>query len=405
MLSPTDLARAVSSAPVATLAGDEDFWSSVRALYDCDPAFAQLNYGFYHPSMTPVLEAELTAAREVNRRGSQFKRFESPVLLEAVRAEVASLIGAGADEVVITRSASEALNLVLGGLQLRAGDEVVCGDQDYTAAVQALEQRVRYDGIVVRKVAVPLHPRDDAEILAAYEAALGPQTRFLLVTHLLHVSGQILPVDALCALARERGVAVMVDSAHALGQVALDVDSLGCDYLSAALHKWVGSPLGTGLLYVKRGRAAALKPLFGDTVFADTDVRRLERFGNRSDAALVGLSEALRWHQALGADLKRERLSLLRRRWQHPLSSLPRVHVHTPESDSRCAAIGVFSVDGLDAETLSERLYRHHGLYTAIQKLPSVTGVRIVPGLPTPLEHLDRLVAAVRKELGANIQP
>ena len=392
-LLPRLAARSAASPPTA-LAADEPVWDDVRGLYDLDASFTQLNYGFYHPSLTPVFEAELATARELNRRASHFKRFDAPALAESARAAVADLVGAEADEIVVTRSASEALNLVLSGLPFESGDEVVCSDRDYTAAEQALGERGRFDGVRVVRVSLPAEPTDD-EVVRAFEAALTPRTKLLLVTQVIHVTGQILPAAELCALARRHGVPVLVDAAHALGQLEVDVRALDCDYLAAALHKWVGAPLGTGVLYVRRDRIAGVRPLFGDTAFADTDVRKLERFGNRTEAVFSGLLEALKWHRALGWRLKAERLALLRRRWTEPLRALPGVTVLS--SREHCAGLSLFAVKGWNAPELVDALYREFGLHTAVQTLPSGPGVRVVPGFPSRLEHLDGLVEAVRQ--------
>jgi selenocysteine lyase/cysteine desulfurase len=397
MLTIEAVGQISRSTPPETLARDEAFWARFGQLYERDSGFVQLNYGFYHPSLRPVLEVEIAALRELNRRGAHFKQRDSAGLLEAARADAARVAGASPEEIVLTRNASESLNVVIQGLPLAAGDEVLCTDQDYTAVNQALDQRARYDGIRVVRVPVPLDPRDDEEVVALFRAALTPRTRLFVVTHMIHLTGQLLPAGKLCALAREAGVPVLVDAAHSFGQTALSASALGCDYLTASLHKWLGAPLGTGLLFVRKDRIAGLRPLFGDTHYPDGDIRRLERFGNRPDSAYAGLREAIRWHEALGVLHKRARLVHLQELWTRPLRERPGFRVLTPAASERHGALGAFAVEGASAQALSDRLLREHGLFTAVVQVPGTSAVRVTPGLPTSAADLERLLAALHE--------
>jgi selenocysteine lyase/cysteine desulfurase len=389
----TGLARQKS--PEA-LAVDEGFWGRLAREYERDERFIQLNYGYYHPSLRPVLEVEIAAIREINRGGSHFKWQESERLLEAARADLARLARVDAGELVITRNASEALNLVIQGVALEPGDEVVCSDQDYGAMEQAWEQRARHGGIRLRKVVVPLDPVDDGQILRLFEAEMTPRTRLVHLTHLIHFTGQILPVQALCALARRRGIPVLVDAAHSFAQIDFSIRDLGCDYLGASLHKWLGAPLGTGMLWVRKDRIAGLRPLFGDTHYPGDDIRRLERFGNRPDSAHAGIREAIRWHEAIGVGVKQARLAHLQRSWAEPLRARERFRVLTPRAAGRHGAIGLLNLAGVAPEALFDYLLREQHIFTVVQKNAAVGGVRVTPGLPTSQEHIDRLNEALQ---------
>ncbi|HVU34881.1 MAG TPA: aminotransferase class V-fold PLP-dependent enzyme [Opitutaceae bacterium] len=394
-MSPTELSQLVQSKSVAELAGDAVFWARLADEYERDDSFIPLNYGYYHPALRAVLEAEIAAAREINRRGSQFKWLDSAPLLEATRTELAAVAGADPSEVVITRNASEALNIVIGGVRLKAGDEIIASDQDYTAATQALEQRMREDGVVVRQARIPLDPATDDEVVEAFAAEMSARTRLVLVTHAIHVTGHLLPARKICALARERGIPTLVDAAHSFAQVEFSVRDLGCDFLAASLHKWLGGPLGTGLLYVRREHIPELRPLFADTVCARDDVRRFERFGNRPDSLQAGLREAIRWHRTLGTGTKRERLRDLHRRWAEPLRADARFRVLSPRTAERQSAIGLVTLNGIPADALHDRLYREHRVFTTVASLGGEPALRITPGLPTSEREIDALIEAL----------
>lgn len=383
------------STPIATLATNEAFWTSVAALYDRAEGFVQLDYGYYHPALRPVLDVELATAREVNRRGSHYKRMESSALLEAARADLASLTGMPADQIAIPRNASEALNIVINGLPLSRGDEVVCSDQDYGSMDEAWEQRALRDGVHIRRARLPLHPSCDDEVLASFEAEITPRTRVLHLTYLIHYTGQVLPIQALCALARRHGLEVIVDAAHAFAHIDFNINELDCDYFAASLHKWLGAPLGLGLLHVRADKIARLRPLFGDVRLEEHDIRRLEHFGNRPDSLYAGLREAILWHEAFGTPLKQARLRHLQSMWTTPARSFPRLRLLTPADPARHGALGAFAVEGRPPADVVQQLLTGYGLYAAERDHPMVGGVRITPGLPTSREDIERLIEAL----------
>ncbi len=391
--------RAAAQAPEG-LARDEEFWRDVRTDYEKSEDFVQLEYGFYHPCNRAVLAAEIEAMRVGQRRGSHYKRNEMTAEREAARADLARLAGANPEEVVLTRNATDALNIILHGLPLEAGDEIMHSDQDYPSTMEALEQRAQRDGLSLRAVTLGLDPASEEEVVARFAERITPQTRVLLITHAINFSGQVLPLKKLCALGRERGLHVVVDAAHSFAQIDFSCADVGCDYLAASLHKWLGAPLGTGLLYVRRERIARLAPLYGDTRLARTDVRKLEHFGNTPDSAHRGLREAIRWHEALGTAVKGARLHFLQRRWTDLARTLPRVRVLTPSRTAHHGAIGTFSIEGSEPKKIVAELMNRHGIFTNAIAHPLITGVRVTPGVPTSVEEIDQLGSAL-SELSA----
>lgn len=396
LFSLEELGQLARAKPASELALDEAFWARFAQGYERDEGFVQLNYGFYHPALRAVLDVEVATMRALNRRGSHFKFKETTPLLEAARTELAALAQVEAEEVALVRSTSEALNVVIQGIALEAGDEVVCSDLDYPGMDQAWEQRTRVDGIRVRQVSIPLAPRDDDEIVALFAAAITPRTRLLHVTHVVHFTGRVLPVKKLCALGQERGIPVMVDAAHSFAQLEFSIRELGCDYLGASLHKWLGAPLGTGLLYVRKDRIATVRPLFADTRTPEDGIRKFERYGNRSDSIFAGLREAIRWHQALGTAVKGARLAHLQRSWTNVVRTWPRFRVLTPAEPERHGAIGSLTMGGVAASALFDYLLAEHGLFATVQRPRFGEVLRVTPGLGTSRAHLERLLVALQ---------
>ena len=237
--------------------------------------------------------------------------------------------------------------------------------------------------------------------MRCFEAAVTPKTRAIVITHVINHTGQVLPVRAVAEMARRRHLQVVVDAAHSFAQREFTVQDLDCDYLGSSLHKWLGAPLGTGLLYVRRDRIAPLVPLFPDTRRPATDIRKLEHFGNRPDSAHLGLREAIRWHESIGTAVKQARLSFLQRRWTTRLRALPRIELLTPADPARHGAIGAFAVRGMEPETVVRRLMDEHRIFVNAVIHPVIRAVRVTPGLPTSAAEIDAFVEAVRSIAGS----
>lgn len=389
-----------SLASPETRSGDEAYWRTVREAYTIPTDFIQLEYGWYHPGANRVLTAEMEAMRQGQLRGAHYKRGEMNAEREAARVDLARVAGADPEEVILTRNATEALAIVIRGLPLVSGDGIVHSDQDYPSVVEAIEQRARTEGLVAQMARLPLHPQNDDEVVRCYEAAVTPRTRAIVITHVINHTGQVVPVRAVAEMARRHRLQVIVDAAHSFGQLAYTVKDLDCDYLGSSLHKWLGAPLGTGLLFVRRDRIEALQPLFPDTRLPVTNIRKLEHFGNRPDSAHRGLREAICWHESIGTVVKQARMNLLQRRWTSQARSLPRVKLLTPSDPTRHGAIGTFAVEGMEPEAVVRRLLDEHRIFVNAVHHPVIRGVRVTPGLPSSVAEVDAFVEALRSIAG-----
>lgn len=379
----------------AAWAQDEGFWDQVIRAFGPAPDFTNLEYGYYCPAALPVLEVELATARRLNARASHYKRMERIPDLEESRAALAALAGVSPEEIAITRNATESLNIVIHGIPLEAGDEVVYSDQDYGSMVQGLKQREAREGIVLRQVAIPFHPASDDEIVQVWERAITPRTRLLHVTHLINLTGQVQPVRKICEMAHGRGVEVIVDAAHAFAHVFENIAETGADYLGVSLHKWLCAPVGLGLLYVRRDKIERVWPLLADGRWDTGDIRKLEHVGTRPDDHVVALREAIRFHQAIGFERKAARLRYLHDYWTGAVRGLPGITLNTPAESHRHGAIANLAIDGIEPRALADRWFERDRILTVGIQHPVVHGVRVTPGLPTPRRHLEAFLEAV----------
>lgn len=390
------LARAAAATP-ARLAEDEAFWAEVRSRYQLPTDRIDLEQGYYSRMALPVLDAFVDHARRINRDAAFYMRTAQADDKQAARTQLAALAGCSPDELILTRNTTESLDTVIAGRDWRAGDEAVMAAQDYGAMLDMFALQARRYGIVNRIVSLPQDPRSDAEIVELYRNAITERTRLLMVCHLVNITGQILPVQKICAMAHERGVPVLVDGAHAFAQLEFRIPDLGCDYYGASLHKWLGCPLGAGILYVRKDRIAGLWPLFGDRNFADDDIRKLNHTGTHPVHTDCTVATAIEFHQGLGAARKEARLRFLQRYWTERVRGLAKVTLFTPSEPQRACAIASVGIDGMAPPDLQKALLERYRIFTVAIDNAGVRGVRVTPHVSTTLAELDTFTTALRE--------
>lgn len=376
--------------------GDDDkFWESVQMSYVQSKKFINLENGYFSPQPLAVLNAFVKYTKMINTSPSYYMRTQQFEDKEKVRQALANFALVDAEEIALTRNTTESLNIIIQGLPMKKGDEAIVTDQDYGSMLEAFGQRANRDGIVVKTIKIPLHPKSDEEIVKAYEEAITSKTKVLLVTHLINTSGQLLPVKKICAMAHAKGVEVMVDGAHTFAHIDFKISDLDCDYYAASLHKWLCAPLGSGMLWVKKDKIEKLWSLFGDVNQKRTDIRKLEHQGTHPCAVQLCIPEAINFHNTIGSKRKRERLLYLKNYWVNKVKDLKGVTFNTPVENNRTAAIANIAIKGFTPSALAEKLYKEHNIFTvAIEKEP-IHGVRVTPHLYTTEKHLDKMVAAV----------
>lgn len=396
LLSESFLARLASAAPVE-LARDEDFWSELRGQYRLKPDLINLENGYYSMQSQPVLEAFIGHVRSLNYDASTYMR--GPLVPDklAVRKRLAGLAGCGDDELIITRNTTESLDIVIAGYDWKAGDEAIIGMQDYGAMRDMFKLQARRYGMVPKAISLPLDPASDDEIVRIYEAAITPRTRLLMCCHIVNISGQILPVRKISDMAHSRGVDVMVDGAHAFAHLEYRIPDLGGDYYGASLHKWLGAPLGAGILYVKRDKIAGLWPIFADSVTTDNDIRKLNHTGTHPAHTDLAINNAIDFHEAIGISRKEARLRHLQRYWTDKVRGTANIVVNTPTDPARSCAIANVGIASMTPGDLQKTLLSKYGIWTVGINSTNVRGVRVTPQLFTSMGELDRFVTALRE--------
>jgi selenocysteine lyase/cysteine desulfurase len=398
-ITPADIvAAATRTAPnPLAAAADEDFWWYVQQAYTVSPNIVNLNNGGVCPQPKVVQEQFEKYNRLSNEAPSYYMWRVLDQGREPLRARLAQWAGAATDEVAIVRNTTEALAVVVFGLNLKAGDEVVLTRQDYPNMINAWRQREQRDGIKLVWLDFKLPIESDDAFVQAFENTFTDKTRVVHITHMINWTGQILPAAKIAAAARKRGIEVLVDGAHTLGHLDFKIADLGCDYFGSSLHKWLSAPFGTGLLYVRKEKIAKLWPLFPNDKPDSADIRKYEAQGTRSFATEMAIGTALDFQLGIGAARKQARLHYLQRRWTDVARTIKGVTVNTSPNPAYACALANFSIAGLKPQEVDAALFNKYKIHAVAIEWANISGVRVTPHVYTKVEDVDKLARAIEE--------
>lgn len=386
-----------SAMPAAELANEPDFWETLRGQYRLNPAYINLENGYYSMQSQPVLDAFVAKVRDVNFLASRYMRTTQVPDKLAARARLAAVAGCAPEELIITRNTTESLDTVIAGFDWKPGDEAIMAEQDYGAMRDMFALQAKRYGMVPVNLSLPMDPKSDDEIVQLYASAITPRTRLLMICHMVNITGHILPVKKVAAMAHAKGVDVMVDGAHAFAQLDFRIPDLDVDYYGASLHKWLGAPLGTGLLYVRREKVAKLWPVFADAGMKDDDIRKLNHTGTHPVHTDLAIENAIAFHESVGIQRKEARLRFLQNYWTRKVRDVPNVMMFTPSDPQRSCAIANVGVKGMKPSELAKTLLDKYKIWTVAIDSAGVHGVRVTPQLFIRTSELDSFVTAIRE--------
>jgi selenocysteine lyase/cysteine desulfurase len=394
-----------AAGPIAAATAGDD-WERISREYDVTREVIQLEHGNWGMMARPVLAAYRAMVERVNRDTSYYARRTMVGDLEAARTALAGAMGVGLDEIAFTRNATEAMKvLILQYNRLKPGDSVLYADLDYDSMQTSMDSLAARRGVRVIKIALP-EPATHQSLVDTYRAAFdaNPAIRMVLLTHLSHRTGLVVPVAEIATMARQRGIDALVDAAHSVGQLDFRLPDLKADFVGINLHKWIGNPLGVGALYIRRERIGAIDP---DPAESPTsgDIGARIHTGTPDYSAQLTVPAALAFQAAIGAAPRAARLKALRDRWVRPLRELPQVQILTPDDPQLYGAITAFRLRGRtshdDNVALARALLDKYGIFTVHRDgLASGSCVRVTPALASRMSDLDALVAAIRALAG-----
>ena len=377
------------------LAMDEDYWSIIQQSYTTSPALINLNNGGVSPSPRIVQDAVERFNKMTNEGPSYYMWRILDQGREPLRYKLAQLAGADPEEIAVNRNATEALNTVIFGLNLKAGDEIIGTKQDYPNMINAWRQRAQRDGIVYNQISFQFPIENDEEIVAEFEKAITPKTKIIHITHIINWIGQILPVKKITDMAKKHGIETIVDGAHSFGLLDYNIPDLGCDYYGTSLHKFLSAPIGSGMLWIKKEKIEKIWPLVCNDKPNGTDIRKFETLGTRSFPIEQGIGEAVNFQNGIGSKRKEERIRYLKNYWATRVQNIPKVKIHTSFKDEYACAICGVSVDGMTPGELDSALFSNYKIHTVGIVWENISCVRITPHVYTRIQELDKLVMAI----------
>ena len=383
--------------PANELAKNDDFWLNVRMDYKLKPDYINLESGYYNIIPTPTMNKLLEHIQMVNHEGSYYMRTVQWDNKKRMSEKLAKVVGCEPKNVIITRNTTESLNMVIKGMDWKEGDEAVFAEQDYGSMQLMFEQVSKRFRIINKIISVPNHPESDDEIVNLYSNAITPKTKLLMVSHMINITGQILPIKKICEMAHEKGVQVLVDGAHCVGHFEFNIEDLDCDYYGSSLHKWLAVPLGTGLLYVKDEHIDNLWPIFAEDSRKPGDISRLNHTGTHPVYHDLTIENAIDYYNMLGGARKESRLRYLQEYWTSQVRNHPNIIVNTPKESFRACGIANVGIKNVNPSEMAERLLNDYKIFTVAIDSANVQGCRITPNVFTTTSELDVFVNALKE--------
>jgi selenocysteine lyase/cysteine desulfurase len=379
------------------VAADEDYWSEIQRSFTVNANIINLNNGGVSPSPLIVQQAVERYNLLSNEGPSYFMWRILDQGREPLREKLAGLAGASPEEIAVNRNATESLNTIILGLDLKSGDEVIGTKQDYPHMIQAYKQRALRDGIVYKQLSFDFPIEDDEQIVKAYEDAITQKTKLIHVTHMINWVGQVMPVRKICDMAHAKGIEVICDGAHSFGLMDFKIPDLHCDYFGTSLHKFLSAPIGSGMLWIKKEKIEKIWPLLSSGNPHSGDIRKFEELGTRSFPIEQGIGEAINFHEGIGSKRKEERIRYLKNYWASKVQQIPKVKLHTSLNPKYSCAICGVSIDGMKPGEVDSALFEKYKIHTVGIVWENISCVRVTPHVYTSVNDLDKLVKAIEE--------
>lgn len=370
---------------------DERFWTELRRQFHIDPRLTVFNHVGLSPSPKMVLEAQAAEAKRANTDPSYVIWRQQDHELDAVRVDMAKLVGCRSDELALTMNATYGLQTGILGVPIRAGDELLTTSHDYPRAITAIRQRVRREGAAYVEAPLESRPLDDKEVVRRVLDKLTPSTKLVTLCQITYLMGQILPIKPIADVLAAREIPLLLDGAQAIGLMPDTVESMNVPMYTACLHKWLMGPIGTGVFVVRKPWIRRIWPLHPADEEWNDSITKFEQVGTRPAAPFLALKETLEFHHRLGMGAKAARLQALRERLASHFLGHPGVRHYGSLDPNVCRAMLTVGFDKVETRVLAGWLYTKHRIHVTSAVRAGVDGIRISPNVFTTFEEVDRL--------------
>jgi isopenicillin-N epimerase len=384
---------------------DDGYWGKIQKQFLVDEEFAYMNNGTVGPTPIPVYRNLLTYWKLMAENPSE-NSVPLQGKMEQIRDKAAKFIGADPDEIAIVRNATEGNNLVCQGIDLKAGDEVLIGYLEHDSNRQPWMLKAKRHGVVIKEVAIGTPPKSHEEVLNAFEAAISPRTRVISTTHCDTVTGTFIPIKEIAKLAHAKGIHCFADGAQVLGMIPINVHDLGVDTYSMTCHKWLCSPAGTGLLYVRRDMQERIWPnIVTENWWTFKDARKYEKVSRRPWPNVAVLNDSLDFQNAIGRSRIEHRIRSLASYFRTQAAEIPHARLFTSNDPRLSGAMTSLRLDNVSPTKVREHLRQKYDVYvserTVGPKYPSdphgIEGIRVSTHYYNTYEQIDRILHGLRE--------
>lgn len=379
--------------------GSEDYWSLVKRQFPLSAGLIYLNAANVCPSSRPVLDRHQEYLRDFHADPSFQNRAKYDKLQESLRSKLAAMLGATPDEIAVTRNTSEGSNIVVNGIDLKEGDEIIVTTHNHPSSFDSWKVRAQRAKLVVREAPVPVPARSKQELTDSITSLINPRTRVLAVTHVTSTTGNRYPVNELAAIARKHNLWYHVDGAQTFGALDVNVKRIGCDSYSGSSHKWLMGPLEAGVLYIRKERIDGLWPSIVTAGWEPNPktARKFEVYGQRDNPRLVAFEAAVDFITLIGMARVEERLRQLTTRLKSQLAASPAVVMKTPQDWELSGGVVKFAVRGKKTGELYDRLYGQHRVALAQTASGPSEGLRFSPHIYNSMEEMDEAASFIKR--------
>jgi selenocysteine lyase/cysteine desulfurase len=317
---------------------------------------------------------------------------------ERLRDKLAGMLRVTSDEIAITRNTSEGTNIVVKGVDLKPGDEVLITDHNHPSNNDSWKVRAQREGFTVTSLTVRVPAASREELISQIEKAVTPRTRVIAVTHVTSTTGIMYPAREIAEIARRRGIWMHLDGAQSFAAFDVNLKEIGCDSYSASAHKWLMGPLEAGVLYVRSDRIASVWPSIVTAGWTDhlKGARKLEVYGQRDDPRIVALESAVDFALLIGMSAIESRMRFLATSLKEQLSQIPGVRLKTNLEPELSGGVVKADISRVPTKQAYDALWSEHRISIAMTPSGDSQGLRFSPHIYNSRQEIQRTLDAVK---------
>ncbi len=368
-------------------------WKQIRSQFILKKGVTYMNNASLGMPPIPVVKAVQNGYEAISMEPLHGKHDLQESIREKVISGIADTFGANPDEIVLTRNASEALHLQATSLDLKKGDEVIITTQEHPAGLRPWMYRQKRDGIRVKPIFIPSPLTSESDVLNRFESVITKRTKAISFCHVTR-GGHLYPVKKLSALAKEKGITVLVDGAQAIGQFPLHLHDLGCDAYAVSLHKWVLAPAGTGFLFLRKESRDQFQSPFEPNPFEDHP--GFDPPGTKDFPVRAAIDAALQFMNQLGWDQIEARCRYLSDHLKDGLRLIDNVQILSGRHHQLSApGSTIFEKKGLDAIKAVSLMEKRIQTHIDEHQRDGHNAIRISTHIYNSTAEIDRLLDAL----------